>query len=111
MKRFVPLLGASLLLSACAGRDAMPVTVSNAQDSTMNCQMIQAEMEANNNTLRELSSEKGLKVAQNVGAGVLGFFTFGLTWFAMDFKNAASTDSLALQNRNRYLGALAAQRC
>ena len=34
--------------------------------------------------VKALADEQGLKVAQNVAAGVGGFFTFGLTWLAMD---------------------------
>jgi hypothetical protein len=34
--------------------------------------MIQAEINANNKKVQELADEKGLKVAQNVAAGVVG---------------------------------------
>jgi hypothetical protein len=38
--------------------------------------MISAEIEANNAKVRELADEKGMKVAQNVTAGVVGVFVW-----------------------------------
>jgi hypothetical protein len=70
----------------------------------------QAEIEANNRKIEELSSEKGAKVAQNVAAGVAGLFIWPL-WFAMDFRGAASTDMAAYEARNAYLGQLALEKC
>ena len=37
--------------------------------------MIQAEINANNMKVQELADEKGMKVAQNVAAGVAGVWT------------------------------------
>jgi hypothetical protein len=76
----------------------------------MSCAGIQAEMNANNNTIRDLSGESGGKVAQNIAAGAGGFVFFPL-WFAMDFQDAAGKETTALNNRNAYLGSLAATRC
>jgi hypothetical protein len=74
------------------------------------CLQIQAEIEANNTKFKQLADEQGLKVAQNVGAGVAGLFIWPV-WFAMDFKDAAGKDIAALQARQQYLATLAAQRC
>jgi hypothetical protein len=76
----------------------------------MSCESIQAEMNANNNTIRDLSEESGGKVAQNIAAGVGGLFIWPL-WFAMDFQDASGKETTALNNRNAYLGSLAATRC
>ena len=102
---------AALLLSACAGRAPNPVAVAQAQDSAASCNAIRAEIAANDKRISELGSERGLKVAQNVVAGALGFFTLGIGWAAMDFQGAAGTDQEALEARNQYLGRLAAERC
>ena len=66
--------------------------------------MIQAR--SNNIKVKELADEQGLKVAQNVAAGVAGLVVWPL-WFAMDFKGAASKDVAALRARQQYLAALA----
>ena len=67
-----------------------------AHDASSNCQMIQAEINANNMKVQELADEKGMKVAQNVAAGVAGLVVWPL-WFATDFKGAADKDVVALQ--------------
>lgn len=100
-----------IALSACAGRDPEPIATVQPQDAYSDCTMIAAEIKANNVKVKELADEEGLKVAQNVVTGVGGFLTFGLTWFGMDFKGAASKDAAALQARQEYLAALASQRC
>lgn len=98
-------------LAACAGRDAHPVAVSQPQDNAASCAAIQAEMDANSARISDLSSEKGWKAAQNVAAGVGGFFTLGILWAGMDFKNAAGTELEALEARNHYLGNLSVEKC
>ena len=95
---------------ACAGRDAQPVAVVQPHDQNSDCAMITAEIQANNTKVSELANEKGLKVTQNVAAGVAGIVVWPL-FFAMDTKGAASTDATALQARQEYLARLAEQRC
>jgi hypothetical protein len=99
-----------LALSACAGRDPMPIATVQAQDAVSDCAMITAEIEANNIKFKELADEQGLKTGQNIAAGVAGIVIWPL-WFAMDFKGAASKDVVALQSRQQYLTSLATQRC
>ena len=60
--------------------------------------------------VKELADEQGLKVAQNVAAGVVGLVIWPV-WFAMDAKGAASKDVAALQARQQYLTVLATERC
>lgn len=100
----------SLALSACAGRDPVPVASVQPQDVYADCTMIRAEIEANNAKAQQLADEKGLKVAQNVAAGVVGIVIWPV-WFAMDSKGAASTEATALQARQQYLTTLATERC
>ena len=101
---------AMLALAACAGRAPAPVQTVQIQDTTMACEAIQAEIAGNTARMADLGQERGLKVAQNVVAGVAGAF-FILPWFLMDFQNSASIDERALQSRNQYLATLALQRC
>jgi len=104
----VAMLGIALM--GCAGRDPQPIATVQPQDAYADCTMIQAEIQANNIKVKELADEQGLKVAQNVAAGVAGVFIWPI-WFAMDAKGAASKDVVALQARQQYLTILATQRC
>lgn len=103
-------MAVGLALSACAGRDPMPIATVQPQDAVSDCAMITAEIEANNIKFKELADEQGLKTGQNIAAGVAGIVIWPL-WFAMDFKGAASKDVVALQSRQQYLTSLATQRC
>ena len=91
------------LLTGCAGRAPAPVSVVQAQDRYLDCKAILAEVESN-------ASEEGLKVAQNVAAGVVGI-VIPVLWFGMDWQGAASKEVTALQSRQQYLATMAEERC
>jgi hypothetical protein len=76
----------------------------------MDCTAITAEVAANNERVQQLASEEGVKVAQNVAAGVAGI-VIPVLWFGMDWQGAASKEVAALQSRQQYLASLAEQRC
>ena len=99
-----------VLLASCAGRAPNPVTVSQAQDATMTCEAVHAEIAANTTKISALGSEQGAKVAQNVAAGVAGLFIWPL-WFAMDFQGAATKEVAALEARSSYLAGRALHTC
>ncbi len=101
---------AATILGACAGRAPNPVAVVQYQDQFSDCTAINAEIQANNQRVQDLASEEGLKVAQNVAAGIGGLIVWPL-FFAMDFQGTASKEAAALQSRQQYLATLAAQRC
>jgi hypothetical protein len=94
----------------CAGRDAQQIPTVQVQDATSDCAMITAEIQANNKRAEDLASERGLKIAQNVAAGVVGIVVWPVL-FAMDAKGAAGTEIDALKSRQEYLSSLAAMRC
>jgi hypothetical protein len=94
--RIISAMAVSLALSACAGRDPQPIASVQPQDVYADCTMIRAEIEANNQKTQQLANEQGWKVAQNVGAGVVGLVIWPV-WFGMDFKDAAGKDAAALQ--------------
>jgi uncharacterized protein YcfL len=104
----VAVLGIALV--GCAGRDPQPIATVQQQDAYADCTMIRAEIEANNAKVTQLANEQGWKVAQNVGAGVVGIVIWPV-WFGMDFKDAAGKEAAALEARQKYLTVLAAQRC
>jgi hypothetical protein len=99
-----------LLVGGCAGRAPQPVAVVQPQDRYADCTAVTAEIEANNAKVKELASEQGLKVGQNVAAGAAGFVVWPLL-FAMDFQHSAGKDVAALQSRQQYLAALAQEKC
>jgi hypothetical protein len=101
MRKFLVAMSAALL-AACAGRDPQPIATVQPQDQTASCTQLTAEIQANNIKVQELADEQGIKVGQNVAAGVAGLF-IPVLWFAMDFKGAASKDVAALQARQQYL--------
>jgi hypothetical protein len=100
----------AIAVRACAGRAPQPVAVVQPQDRFSDCTAITAEIEANNQKVSELASEQGLKVGQNVAAGVAGSVVWPLL-FAMDFQDSASKEVVALQSRQQYLATSAEQRC
>ena len=99
-----------LILASCAGRAPAPVSVVQPQDRYLDCKAILAEVETNNKKVSELASEEGLKVAQNVAAGVAGI-VIPVLWFGMDWQGAASKEVTALQSRQQYLATMAEERC
>ncbi|KJC55709.1 hypothetical protein UP10_38570 [Bradyrhizobium sp. LTSPM299] len=54
-------------------------------DRYMDCTAILAEVQANNEKVKQLASDKGLKTAQNVAAGVAGFVV-PVLWFGMPYE-------------------------
>lgn len=110
MPKSVTVCAIALTLGACAGRDPQPIATVQVQDSGASCTQIQAEIQANNIRVQELADEQGVKVGQNVAAGVAGLFIWPLL-FAMDFKGAASKEVTALQARQQYLTTLATEKC
>lgn len=75
----------------------------------MDCAAITIEVQTNNAKVQQLASDKGLKTAQNVAAGVAGL-VIPVLWFGMDFQGTADAEIQALQARQQYLAALAEQR-
>jgi hypothetical protein len=103
-------MGVAVMVGACAGRAPQPVAVVQPQDRYSDCAAVTAEIEADNQKVKELASEQGLKVGQNVAAGVAGLVVWPLL-FAMDFQDSASKEVAALQSRQQYLATLAEQKC
>ena len=103
----IVVLGAAL--AGCAGRSPTPVAVVQPTDRYMDCTAILAEVSANNERVKQLASDKGLKTTQNVAAGVAGLL-IPVLWFGMDFQGTADTEITALQSRQQYLSMMADQK-
>jgi hypothetical protein len=91
-------LAIAVCVASCAGRDAQPITTVQPQDAYSDCTMIRAEIEGNNQKAKQLADEQGVKVAQNVAAGLVGVIIWPV-WFGMDLKGAAGQEAAALQAR------------
>jgi hypothetical protein len=107
--RILGIVALSAALAGCAGRAPAPVAVVQPTDRYMDCTAILAEVSANNERVKQLASDKGLKTTQNVAAGVAGLF-IPVLWFGMDFQGTADTEITALQNRQQYLAMMADQK-
>ena len=58
--------------TGCAGRTPDLVPIVQPTDQVASCDQIMAEINANNQRMSDLAAEEGLKVTQNVAAGVIG---------------------------------------
>ena len=99
-----------IFLTGCAGRSPELTPLVQSVDQQMNCDQIVAEIKANNQKISDLAGEEGMKVTQNVAAGVAGLL-IPVLWFGMDFQDAAGKEGKALSQRNEYLAGLAKDRC
>jgi hypothetical protein len=107
--RVLGIVALAAALCGCAGRAPAPVQVVQPTDRYMDCTAILAEVSANNERVKQLASDKGLKTAQNVAAGVAGI-VIPVLWFGMDFQGTADTEITALQSRQQYLAMMADQK-
>lgn len=107
--RILGIVALAAALAGCAGRAPAPVAVVQPTDRFMDCTAILAEVGANNERVKQLAADKGLKTTQNVAAGVAGLF-IPVLWFGMDFQGTADTEITALQSRQQYLSMLADQK-
>jgi hypothetical protein len=107
--RILGIVALGAALAGCAGRAPAPVAVVQPTDRYMDCTAILAEVGANNERVKQLAADKGLKTTQNVAAGVAGIF-IPVLWFGMDFQGTADTEITALQSRQQYLSMLADQK-
>ena len=111
IKQTILALGVTLLCAACAGRPPTQIPVVQAFDQQKDCLALNTEINSNTYQISVLATEQQNKRTQNVVAGVAGAILFWPALFAMDFQDAAGTESNSLQSRQGYLAQLAAQRC
>ncbi len=104
------LAAASLLLSACAGRDPNPVEMTKATDTILSCPLIRAEMEGNTSRARTLLKAAEDADSNNAALVVTGIILFPPLMFLMDLSEADKIELEALQNRNTYLAKVASDK-
>jgi hypothetical protein len=95
------LLIAGVLLPACAERTLDAAAIDKriariaAQDHTLDCASIFAEVAANNRTLSSLAREQSVKLTQNK------------FWLGKDWREAYAHELQSLESRQQYLVTLA----
>ena len=99
-------LSFSLLLVACAARQASPVAISQPGDATLGCEQITVEMARNEAEAARLAGIDEEVVSGNVAAGVVGAAFFPPAWFALDLSNAEQIQLRALRDRNTNLASM-----
>ena len=100
----------ALSLAACAGREPIPVSTSNALDQQMSCLELDREVGRNNASMRVLVGEDNDRTGRNIMVGAVGLLLFWPALAALDFKDAAGKEMAALDSRNDMLGELARQK-
>ena len=102
--RFHILAVAGLMtVSACAGRDARPVSTVRATDERLSCNLMLAEYNANFKKGVQLAGDKASTTGKNLALGVVGAVLFWPALFAMDLKGADGIELRALRDRNEHL--------
>lgn len=97
-----------LLIAACAGRPANPVSVVQLGDENRSCSALIAEMsQIDANIAAKLPDTQ--KTGKNVALGVAGAF-FLVPWFFMDFTESEKIEIEAMRNRYTRLNSIAADK-
>lgn len=94
-----------ITLSACGGRNATPVMVTQYKDASKSCEALEYELHTIENEIQRLLPEKD-KTGKNVALGVAGAFLL-VPWFFMDFKNAEAQEYEAYRQRYNHLSIIA----
>jgi hypothetical protein len=108
--RLATLAGAAVVLAACAGRTASPVTTVQAYDATLSCPQISAEIAGNEDKAKQLMAEKNSAHNRNIAIGVVGGLLFWPALFTLDLSDAEKVEMEALRTRDGYLANMMAQR-
>lgn len=97
-----------ILISACAGRTANPVSEYQYGDEKKSCERLRAEIADINAEIAALLPETD-KTGENVALGVAGAFLL-VPWFFMDFSEAEQIEVNALRRRHNNLVAISAEK-
>lgn len=97
----------ALLLAGCAGRQAAPVAVSQADDPDKSCHQLLQEVNHNQYRMRLLVKESNHVKAKNADLAAADAFFFPPVMVAYDKGEAQATELKALQDRNAHLTKLA----
>ncbi|WP_265975095.1 hypothetical protein [Brucella intermedia] len=96
------LLGLTIALAGCGGREAKPVAITNPTDSAFDCAGISREFAANERQIMATLKERSQAQGKNIVLGAAGVFFLPALFF-MDPKSPEKVEIDALRNRNKVL--------
>ncbi len=101
MKKFFVLFlcAAMAALSACAGRDAMPVSSYKYGDEKLSCADLRMEASKSEREVLKLYSEKNSASSGNIAIGAVGALLFWPALFALDTSDAEKIEIEAHKER------------
>lgn len=100
------LLGLTIVLVDCGGREAKPVAITNPTDSAFDCAGIAREFAANERQIMITLKERSHAQGKNIVLGAAGVFFLPALFF-MDPKSPEKVEIDALRNRNKVLEEIA----
>lgn len=100
------LLGLTIALAGCGGREAKPVAITNPTDSAFDCAGISREFAANERQIMATLKERTQAQGKNIVLGAAGVFFLPALFF-MDPKSPEKVEIDALRNRNKVLEEIA----
>ncbi len=95
-------VGLSVILVGCGGREAKPIAITNPTDSAFDCAGISREFAANERQVLSTLKERTQGQGKNIALGAAGVFFFP-AWFFLDPKSPEKVEIDALRNRNKVL--------
>lgn len=95
-------VGLSVILAGCGGREAKPIAVTNPTDSAFDCAGVSREFAANERQIMSTLKERTQAQGKNIALGAAGVFFFP-AWFFLDPKSPEKVEIDALRNRNKVL--------
>jgi hypothetical protein len=104
-KQTIALISVVVMVSACGGRAANPVMVSQYGDNKKSCQALEMEMMNTQGEITRLIPDTE-KTGKNVALGVAGAFLL-VPWFFMDLSQAEQIEVNALRQRYNNLSVIA----
>lgn len=99
-----------IALSACGGRSAVEVPITQATDYQLSCDQIVAEQQQIASKVNTLRAEDDSAHNSNIAIGVVGALIFWPALFALDTGEAEEQEIKAYKARSEHLNTVAAQR-
>lgn len=97
-----------LNISACGGKNASPIMITQYNDENLSCKQLKYEMTHIQGEIQNLLPKTD-KTTKNVALGVAGCF-FLVPWFFMDFKNGEQQEYDAYRHRYNHLARIASEK-
>lgn len=98
-KAIAALTAASLVVSACAGREANPVQIIQEGDSGLSCAELRQEITISQQSMQRLLGDQKDVQGKNTAAVAAGALIFFPALFFLNLKGAAKEEAKALQDR------------